>query len=365
MRAGRPYYFVGANINYGDAYGVRDESLKGIQSELDRLQGLGVSNVRVAINPAAYGSRIAMENDLAELDQLLDELAKRNMVAVLYLHNLVDEWASRVRSAAGKTAPSSTRNPSPAAFGREWLSSILTRVNTINGRTYSEDTAIMSWQLPGAPSTSVGRSDGQLDAYRQWLRQTLSFIKSIDRNHLVSVAGSALVGGVGDVQRYIAAYQDTGLDYLTMPLRPELAGRSSAIGSNDEVTDALVSIKAVILRQIQLAKAMGIPLVVDELGVWRAASAWSVGESSDALLLFYRELYGFIEQQAMLGQPIVGTYVMPHAQNTAAAQGTGELGQAGPTVARGPSVEPIGSVMNLDNGMANAVAAHARAMSAL
>ena len=113
-RFGEPYRFVGANLWYGmhlgaerAAGGDRPRLLR----ELDRLQSLGVSNVRVLAasegpdreswfalgaptpwrilpsmqpSPGAYNEAV-----VAGLDFLLSEMAKRDMTAVLMLGN---EW---------------------------------------------------------------------------------------------------------------------------------------------------------------------------------------------------------------------------------------------------------------------------------
>jgi mannan endo-1,4-beta-mannosidase len=101
---GKPYFFLGTNFWYGlnlgskSAGGNRERLLR----ELDRLQSLGVNNLRVVAGsegpdtepyrmvPALQPSPGQYNADVAEgLDFLLDEMKKRNMRAVVCL---ADFW---------------------------------------------------------------------------------------------------------------------------------------------------------------------------------------------------------------------------------------------------------------------------------
>jgi mannan endo-1,4-beta-mannosidase len=103
---GAPYRYAGANIWYGaylgaaSAIGNRDR----LRAELDTLQGLGITNLRVlgsgeisplrnSLNPAFRDqSETYNEELLVGLDFLLAEMAARGMHAVLYLTNFW-EWS--------------------------------------------------------------------------------------------------------------------------------------------------------------------------------------------------------------------------------------------------------------------------------
>lgn len=98
---GVEYAFVGANFWYGGYLGAEGEigDPKRLRRELDHLKSLGVTNLRVlgaseqsilkaSLSPGIQNSEGVYRSDLLRgLDVLLDEMAKRDMKAVIYLNN--------------------------------------------------------------------------------------------------------------------------------------------------------------------------------------------------------------------------------------------------------------------------------------
>ncbi len=103
--AGHPYYFVGTNYWYGGLLALQKDKQRGIdrlRKELDFLQLNGIKNVRVLagsegeglingvfrVGPALQTAEGVFDPDfLNGLDELLYELGKRKMTAVIYLSN--------------------------------------------------------------------------------------------------------------------------------------------------------------------------------------------------------------------------------------------------------------------------------------
>jgi mannan endo-1,4-beta-mannosidase len=98
---GKPYYFAGANVWYGmylGSPGVTGDRAR-LTRELDQLAAEGVLNLRVlaiseastlkrAVTPAVIQGPGKVDETLWKgLDFLLDEMAKRDMKAVLYVSN--------------------------------------------------------------------------------------------------------------------------------------------------------------------------------------------------------------------------------------------------------------------------------------
>src|SRR6188474_1339721 len=98
---GKPYYFAGANLWYGmylGSPGSTGDRARLIR-ELDQLAAQGVLNLRVlaiseastlkrSVTPVVLQSPKQIDETLWQgLDFLLDEMAKRDMKAVLYLNN--------------------------------------------------------------------------------------------------------------------------------------------------------------------------------------------------------------------------------------------------------------------------------------
>ena len=131
---GKPYRFVGANMWFGCYLG--DAALRGgrtrLVRELDQLQQIGVTNIRllagsetsqlagaiargITRNPGDYDEEL-----LRGLDFCLDEMARRDMKAILFLSNFW-QWsggfAQYVNWATGAAIPDPTNPASLREIG--------------------------------------------------------------------------------------------------------------------------------------------------------------------------------------------------------------------------------------------------------
>ena len=189
-RGGEPYRFVGANAWYlawlgaDAAYGDRGR----LGRELDRLKGIGVTNLRIMASgeegPVRNSIQPGFANAAGEhnavllegLDYAMAEIGKRGMLAVLCLGNFW-EWSggmmNRLAWATGKwTDMNDPAKPWPAfpdavaafysneatrAGYYDWVRTVVGRVNTVTGVPYAEDPAIMAWQHANEPRRGAAR----------------------------------------------------------------------------------------------------------------------------------------------------------------------------------------------------------------
>lgn len=78
----------------------------------------------------------------------------------------------------------------PAQAYKNYIHTILTRKNTINGRTYLEDPNILSLELANEPHTSdnyeISRGIAPGSLVKAWVSEMAAYIRSLDPNHMVS-----------------------------------------------------------------------------------------------------------------------------------------------------------------------------------
>ena len=67
---------------------------------------------------------------------------------------------------------------------QNWVQAILTRRNTRTGRLYSEEPAVMAWELANEPRCET---PGGRDLFLNWVGDMSSLVKSLDSNHLLAV----------------------------------------------------------------------------------------------------------------------------------------------------------------------------------
>src|SRR5689334_11516733 len=221
-KEGYPYRIAGTNMWYAAYLGAdaptgnRDR----LRREFDRIAALGINNVRIlgssefsplknSVRPT-FRNRTRKFNEtlLRGLDHALAEMGKRGLTAVIYLTNFW-EWSGGMMTYLYWTnggryinmndpahpwpefADMSSEFYGHAAAVRmfdDYVRTVVGRRNTVTGRLYRDDPAILSWQLANEPrpggSDEAGRK--HMKAYLAWIDGTARLIKSIDPNHMVS-----------------------------------------------------------------------------------------------------------------------------------------------------------------------------------
>ena len=168
------------------------------------------ARVRPALQPEAgvYNDTI-----LAGLDYLMMELGKRNMLAVLYLNNSWEwsggysiylQWAGMGKAPVlfsdgwDKFQPyvkEFTRNDSAQALFAKHVDFIVNRTNRYTGVKYTEDPALMSWQIGNEPRAF---DQDTKQPFAAWLAKVSKQIKSLDKNHMVSIGSEGIWGCEND-----------------------------------------------------------------------------------------------------------------------------------------------------------------------
>ncbi|KAF8409248.1 hypothetical protein HHK36_005322 [Tetracentron sinense] len=80
---------------------------------------------------------------------------------------------------------------SPGHFNERVFKTVLTRKNTITGLEYRDDPTIFAWELMNEPRCM---SDASGDTLQDWIEEMSSFVKSIDKNHLLTVGLEGFYG---------------------------------------------------------------------------------------------------------------------------------------------------------------------------
>ncbi len=339
LRNGKPYYFAGTNFWYGAYLGSTEEGRARLTKELDALQQIGITNLRVlaaaekteltmAVSPALHLAPGQFnEQLLIGLDVLLAEMAKREMVAVLYLNNFwqwsggmsqymswltgeapLDPDVTRDWNGFMQNSARFYRNEQAQQWYQDLIRVLVTRTNSVNGRVYSQDPTIMSWQLANEPRPGSDK-DGRpfYQHYRDWIQATARFIKSLDSNHLVSTGSEGAMGTLKDLALYQDAHAVAEVDYLTFHMWPKNWRWFDATQAEATYAEAVAKSKAYILQHIEVAKALDKPLVLEEFGIERDAADYRQAATTVQRDRFFQEVFGLIENRVRLTEPLAGS----------------------------------------------------------
>lgn len=335
-RHGKPYYYVGANfwaapILASEGQGGNRERLC---RELDRLQALGVSNLRIAVG-ADEGSRnvtsltpclqtrggVLNDTLLRGLDYLLAELENRDMVCVLYLTNSWD-WSGGfgyyLRETGHGDSPDASGDGYNAycAYASQFYADsaavslyhkhvrrIVSRRNTVTGRLYRDEPAIMSWQLCNEPRPF---SRERFTDMLRWSRQTARLIKSIDPNHLVSTGSEGTIGCLYDAGVCEQMHADPDIDYLTVHIWPVNWGWASRDRLREALPNVYLKATEYMEDNLRVAEAIGKPLVIEEFGYSRDNNLYNPEARTTSRDAFYDFVFSQVEDSHREGGSVAG-----------------------------------------------------------
>jgi mannan endo-1,4-beta-mannosidase len=314
---GKPYRFIGTNYWFAGLLASTKAGKKRLVKELDFLVSQGVDNLRVMavaegtgliseverVQPAFQPGKGMYDTTLLKsLDFLLTEMGKRKMKAVLFLSNNW-EWSGgflQYLNWNGLLPDSVMRRKLSWDEQRDYTSKfytctpcveqqkavlkmIVNRTNSISGKKYMDDPAIMSWELANEPRPM---RPAVYKEYRQWITSTAALIKSLDKNHLVTTGMEGDIGTEG-MQNFIALHQDKNIDYATIHIWPKNWGWFSDTSITKGRDTIYKNTRDFINRHEVEANKIGKPLVIEEFGLPRDQHSFLLTSSTNSRDQYY------------------------------------------------------------------------------
>ncbi|XXG90373.1 hypothetical protein AAC387_Pa12g2155 [Persea americana] len=134
------------------------------------------------------------------LDRVIAEARRHGVRLILSLVNNLRpmggksqyvKWAWEEGVGLSSSNDSFFFDPSIRRYFKNYLKAILTRKNTITGIEYRDDPTIFAWELMNEPRCT---SDPSGDTLQDWIEEMAKFVKSIDKNHLLTVGLEGFYG---------------------------------------------------------------------------------------------------------------------------------------------------------------------------
>ena len=231
---GIPFSFIGANAYYLQQLAARGDTAH-LQEVLAIAKSRGLRCIRTwgffdspdSLNPATIQYRPGRYNEhaLRALDYVLQQA---NLFGIKLIIPLVNNWEDfggmnqyvqwyaashpktaqphilrdqfqsgreevvhvegipgrsyRVHIAEGFVHDDFYRNEEIKQWYKSYIASVLSRVNTYNGRIYKNDPTVLAWELANEPRSS----DRTGELVRSWVAELARHVKSIDQNHLLA-----------------------------------------------------------------------------------------------------------------------------------------------------------------------------------
>ena len=319
----KPYTFIGTNYWYG-GFLLSDTKNNGKQRlihELDFLKKNGINNLRVLlsaegdssypyrVSPSLQKKPLEYNEDLMNgFDFLLAEATKRDLKIVFVLNNNWEwsggfgqylEWAKYGNAPLPKTphwdwdkyckyiAQFYTCYACKAWYNK-WIYYVLNRENKITHRKYKDEPAIMAWELANEPRPM--KINAVLD-YKIWIKETANYIKSIDRNHLVTIGVEGVISTLNDETIFSEIHSFKHIDYATIHLWPKTWQWYNGKSEESIQDSTLQKTIKYIEQHAKLMQIINKPLVIEEFGLHRDGNSFSSTATTKNRDLYYQTIF--------------------------------------------------------------------------
>jgi mannan endo-1,4-beta-mannosidase len=341
---GRPYSYIGSSLWYG-CY-LSDAKLSGgrerLIRELDRLRSIGATNIRMLASSETSPLVGALprgitraprdwdEDLLSGLDFCLAEMAKRDMRAVLFVSNYW-QWsggfAQYVRWITGDTIPDPDKpvmekgnwrgfsefsarlyvTPAANQLYLDYIAQLIQRRNTVNGRVYRDDPAIMTWELANEPRPGKNAAVSGVPEFCQWVDGTARFIHAQDPNHLVCSGSEGIYGCLGTPDAFVKAHETPAIDYATVHvwLKNWKWLKDFQLGPDYEIA-AERARNYVEQHNVLATDMMHKPLVMEEFGLPRDHKRYAPGSPTTTRDDYFSRMFEQVAESCQAGRALQG-----------------------------------------------------------
>jgi mannan endo-1,4-beta-mannosidase len=216
------------------------------------------------------GPNIWLEESFIHLDKVLDLAAQNGIKLIMTLSNNWHDYGGMTMYLywAGVQKEPLTydyrdefyQNPKCIQWYKNFITRLITRTNSINGRRYIDDPTIFAWELVNETTVTERHKDWQY----QWIKQMTEYIQALDKNHLVS-AGMHGYNNPWEREQWRRVCSLPSVDYCDAHFYPTGYGKIKAEQDLRDYIDDRIQ-----LAQYGIKK----PMVFGEFGFAKSDMPW-------------------------------------------------------------------------------------------
>ncbi|KAL3622441.1 hypothetical protein CASFOL_033852 [Castilleja foliolosa] len=223
---GRPFYFNGFNA-YWLMYMASDPTTKDkVTDTFTQASKYGMNVARTwAFSDGGYRALQSSPGNYSEdmfkgLDFVVSEAKKHGIYLILSLVNNWEgfggkkqyvQWA-RDQGHYLNNEDDFFTSPITKAYYKNHIKSVLTRVNSISGVAYKDDSTILGWELMNEPRC---QSDLSGKSIQDWVSEMSAYVKSIDKSHLLEVGMEGYYGESMPKKKQSNPGYEVGTDFIS------------------------------------------------------------------------------------------------------------------------------------------------------
>jgi mannan endo-1,4-beta-mannosidase len=338
MLNGKPHYYIGTNYWQGailassGSHGDRPRLLR----ELDFMKENGITNIRVQagaegpdnepfrVTPSLQTAPGKYNDEMLDgLDFLLSEMGKRGQHAILFLNNSWD-WSGGYAQYANWNGYGEIPYPNvkPNTWSqfmnyaarflncencqeqfREHVRFMLSRTNRYTGRKYTDDPAIMTWEIGNEPRAF---STENIPAFEKYIHETAMLIREVDKNHLITTGSEGQAGCENSLEVFERIHSFPEIDYLTMHIWPKNWGWLDVKNIPGTLDKSIKNTNEYMEAHIAVARKLGKPIVLEEFGLPRDSHGYLPAEKTSTRDSYYANAFSQVTEHCKKNDVLAG-----------------------------------------------------------
>ncbi|THU65903.1 hypothetical protein C4D60_Mb05t08550 [Musa balbisiana] len=324
---GKALYVNGWNSYWLMDQAVEEVSRPRVRAMLQAGAKMGLTVCRTwAFNDGAYNAlQVSLghfdERVFKALDWVIVEAKRHGIRLLLSLANNLEayggktqyvKWAWEEGIGLSSSNDSFFSDPSIRSYFKTYLKTILTRKNHLNGIQYKDDPTIFAWELMNEPRCM---SDASGDTLQKWIEEMAAYVKSIDKNHLLTIGLEGFYGSTSPPEKLNVNpgqwFSTVGSDFVRNSRVPEIDFASVHIYPDQwEVGAGLDQKMKYILRWLTSHiedgdKELKKPVLFTEFGL----SDKTKGFDHSHRDVFYKSIFNIVYRSARKGRSGAGAFV--------------------------------------------------------
>ncbi|XP_016514219.2 mannan endo-1,4-beta-mannosidase 5-like [Nicotiana tabacum] len=274
------------------------------------------------ISPGVYDERV-----FQGLDFVITEARKYGIRLILSFVNNYNDFGGRAQYAqwarnAGVLQINSEddfyTHPVLKDYYKNHIRKVVTRLNTITGMAYRDDSTIMAWELMNEPRCKADYSGKIVNA---WIQEMATFVKSIDRKHLLEIGMEGFYGdSMPEKKQFNPGYQ-VGTDFISSHLIKEIDFATIHAytdqwlsGQNDNAQMAFMQ-RWITSHWQDSSTILKKPLVLAEFGKSSKDPGFNLNARDTYMSSVYRNIYNYAKSGGTMGGSLVWQLVAQGMEN--------------------------------------------------
>ena len=180
---------------------------------------------------------------------------------------------------------------------------ILSRTNRYSGLKYVDDPTIMSWQICNEPRAF---SKEALPEFEKWLSEATAIVRSLDKNHLISLGSEGAFGCERDYGVFERICADKNVDYCNVHIWPYNWQWARKTHLKEDLEASFKYTQEYIDSHLAICNRLNKPLVLEEFGYPRDGFSFSLKSTTKARDAYYKYVLNAVAENAAKGGLLVG-----------------------------------------------------------